>query len=210
MKARNLRRASGFLILLSFAAFNLGASDLTMGIRELGGRALILRGDQVLTGEEGMRLESQDQIITAVGAHADIVWPDRWGYRMLEKSACRLEATDDVTIRLEMIVGSVLLKVGQLGEKASFEIDTPVAKASASGARFWSLVMPSEKGSATTFVVLDGQIHLKVKMTDEAIVLNQTQAIDIYPEQAHPEVRAIKEAETLYLEQTGDIAIESR
>lgn len=180
------------------------ADNAKVMIKEVHGTVTVERGGSALPAEKGMPLEAQDVIQTSSDGQADIVWNEKWGYRLLGSSACVLVNTEKQAAKVEMTAGDIVALVKALPENATFEVGMPTSVAAVRGTQFWGRVHPDGNG-ASTFAVREGTVQIKVLETGEEFLVNAGEALDIQKGKKLHEIRSALEAELAAIAQAEQI-----
>lgn len=139
------------------------------------GKVHILRFDSE-DGEKGRaslgtQMRNGDRLITTANSYAEVLLNPGSYLRLNENSEVRAVSTDLLSVRFEMIKGSVIAEIGEVNKKTPIEILTPNGMLTfAKG----GLHRIDARGNATLVSVRQGEVHLG---TREEFATNKTTKI---------------------------------
>lgn len=154
----------------------------------IAGGAQLQQGDVIKTGKDGL---------------VDIVWDNRWGYRLLGKSDCALKSLDSQHSVIEMKDGDIIFNIEALPKDGQLDLETPIAVAAVRGTQFWGNV----DGRDATFAVKDGYIDITVKKSQDTFRVREGQAFDIKKGDKFTLPRPAFEVEMKALKQADEIIV---
>jgi hypothetical protein len=139
------------------------------------GKVYILRADSE-DGEKGRaslgtQMRDGDRISTTADSFAEVLLNPGSYLRLNENTEVRAVSTNLVSVRFELIKGSVIAEVGESNKKAPIEIITPNGALSIAKD---GLLRIDAKASATLVAVRQGEVHLG---TREEFAANKTMKI---------------------------------
>ncbi len=191
--------AAGILISAPAWASDFKASGVS-------GKVTAVRDGETRVVAEGDALENGDRILTAEDSRLDVIKAGAWGYRLLASSESVIHA-DETKTEIEMPQGNVIFKVNPM-QGRDLSVRTPVVVVAVRGTQFWGQVLPAGTSHNSTFAVREGDVEVTVVGSENKMMLQAGQAIDVQGESATAAAREAKPAELDAISQIEDLALE--
>ncbi len=172
-------------------------------ILDLTGEAYIATKNSIQKVKAGMACEAGDMIVTHEGCTLDFMVNGQAACRLLPNTTAVIGSLREKNIKLLIAEGNIVLNVKKLDPQTKFAVDTPTCVAAVRGTQFWGRVAGKENTTVTTFAVKEGAVEVTQKETNQTVMLNVGQAIDLAaaPSQPRPatpdEMAAMKAADDL-------------
>lgn len=132
----------------------------------------------------------------------DVVYPNRFGYRLEPGSVCAITRLKKEDVEIEMMAGDVLLNLKKLRKMSRFSLRTPTSVAAVRGTQFWARVLPG----GTVYAVKEGKVAIAVP-GGKTFDLKAGEAVDISAGGEISSVRPLKEEENSALAGADEIDV---
>ncbi len=127
------------------------------------------------------------------------------GIRLLGGTEFNLNSLQKDKIFVKVDDGNILVKVGKLFKGSSVSVITPTAVAGVRGTEFWGQVTKEKEEGV--FAVRDGAVEIQLNDSDESVVVNKGEAVEISPVNKTLRSRKAKDAELNAMSQIDEIKI---
>jgi len=185
-----------------------GKKDANIIVATVKGDVSLIRKGREEPLEKGAVLKRKDVVRTGANASVDIIWKNKWGYRLLGNSECVLAKTRKIDSMIEMREGNILVNVKNLPEGTILQISTPTAIAGVRGTQFWGRVNPDPDNLMVTFAVRRGEVDITIKETQETLRVLRGQALEIPTKAEDIQIRPAKIVEMQAMAQIVTIPVD--